>query len=76
MHQDKSVTVELERKNKEIIVTIQDQGEGFNWNDYISFSPERALAPNGRGIYIASKMFKKMEFLNNGSTVRCVAEAI
>lgn len=75
-NREKQVLVELERDQNSIAVTIRDQGNGFNWKNYLNFKPEQATSPNGRGIYIASKMFSTLEFLDEGRAVRCVAEGV
>lgn len=62
----------LERTQEEIILTIQDQGKGFNWEQYLDFDTERLTDPNGRGIAITKKMsFDSLEYQGCGNTVVC-----
>jgi hypothetical protein len=42
--------IALTRRDGGIYVVITDQGEGFEWQNYIKIDPERATRPNGRGI--------------------------
>ena len=51
--------------------TIEDEGEGFHWHDFLELAPERAFAPNGRGIALARQLaFDGLEYLGDGSTAR------
>lgn len=50
--------------------TITDQGEGFDWQRYLDFEPERAFDPNGRGIAMARQAsFATLEYLSGGNVV-------
>lgn len=49
---------------------IRDSGPGFNWRRFMDFDPERAFAPNGRGIALARQLsFPDLEFHGNGNEV-------
>lgn len=64
------VYVTLERTAAASIVTIADQGGGFDWRKYIEFSPERAFDLHGRGIAMSKAIsFDSLEYLGNGSSV-------
>jgi anti-sigma regulatory factor (Ser/Thr protein kinase) len=53
-----------------ITLTIRDEGDGFAWQKYLDFDPERAFDPNGRGIAMARMMsFDAVEYQGNGNTV-------
>lgn len=63
-------TVRVERLPESIRFTIVDQGEGFEWAKFLSFDPERAFDPNGRGIAMARMMsFSSLEYLGRGNAV-------
>ncbi|MDX1975557.1 MAG: response regulator [Rickettsiales bacterium] len=71
-YQDKFAILDYEAKEKELVVTIRDQGPGFNWQNYVDFSPDRATDPNGRGIAIAKiRSFPVMEYRGSGNEVIC-----
>lgn len=71
-NQDKEATLEFKRYPDYIIVTVTDQGNGFDWEDFMHVNPERAVSPNGRGIMMANYMsFDTMEYLGCGNKVRC-----
>lgn len=67
---ERQVEVSFEKSHELICITIQDQGAGFNWQDYLDFSPERAFDLNGRGIALAYKLsIDQLQYLGNGNTV-------
>lgn len=54
----------------EIRFTITDQGEGFDWQKFMEFDPERAFDPNGRGIAMAKAMsFSSLAYQGKGNIV-------
>lgn len=69
-YRDRSVEVIFQRLPDSLCFTIRDQGDGFNWREYLDFSPERAFDLHGRGIAMARKIsVDKLEFSGNGNTV-------
>jgi CheY-like chemotaxis protein len=51
-------------------ITISDDGPGFDWRGFLEVAPERAFAPNGRGIALARKLaFTQLEYLGEGNRV-------
>lgn len=64
--------LELQRFEREIIISIEDEGDGFDWERFMSLDPNRADAPNGRGIYLAGLDFDKLEYKGKGNRVVCV----
>lgn len=69
------VKVMMEKIGADCVVTIQDQGHGFNWSNYLDFSPERAFDLHGRGIAMSRLLgFDSMEYLGNGNTVVTVVK--
>lgn len=63
------VSVHLLREADGLSLTIQDQGQGFAWQDYLAFSPERVFDLHGRCIAMASTSFDAIEYRGNGNTV-------
>jgi len=71
-YKDKYATVEFERNISEITFTITDQGNGFDWHQYMEISPERAFDSHGRGIAMANSIsFDQIQYLDDGKKV-CV----
>lgn len=67
---DKVATIRLERKSDSVVFTISDQGNGFEWTKFLSFDPDRAFDPNGRGIAMAKMMsFATLEYQGQGNVV-------
>lgn len=66
----KLVTVHLRREANECVVLIADQGEGFDWTEFLDISPDRAFAPNGRGIAVSRQVaFSALSYLGKGNQV-------
>jgi CheY-like chemotaxis protein/anti-sigma regulatory factor (Ser/Thr protein kinase) len=64
------VNVALEKTANASSVTISDQGNGFDWRQYVEFSPERAFDLHGRGIAMSRAIsFDSLEYLGNGNSV-------
>lgn len=64
------VSVGFERSKDHINIFIQDQGDGFEWQQYLEFCPERSLDAHGRGIAMAKMMsFDILEYKGNGNEV-------
>ncbi len=66
---EKRVNVHYERNDQEIRFCVKDQGKGFNWETYQTYSIERMLDNHGRGIIIAQDAFDSLEYSDNGSRV-------
>jgi len=70
---DKLAKLTFEKKDGLIEITIEDQGEGFDWKPYLEMPLERAELPNGRGIALAKMTsFDSIEYLGNGNKVVCI----
>ncbi|MBF0100955.1 MAG: response regulator, partial [Desulfobacterales bacterium] len=73
----KNVEIHYKRNNEEIRFLIKDQGNGFNWAPYMSFSEERIFDIHGRGIAMANTMsFDSIQYLGNGNQVLAVVSLI
>ncbi len=72
-YKDREVVVEFERNANEVLFTIRDQGEGFDWRQYLEISPERAFDSHGRGIAMANTIsFDTIDYVGVGNEV-CVS---
>jgi serine/threonine-protein kinase RsbW len=54
----------------EVLITVQDEGEGFNGEVPDPRSPERRLLTHGRGLLIMRTLMDEVSFENNGTVVR------
>jgi CheY-like chemotaxis protein/anti-sigma regulatory factor (Ser/Thr protein kinase) len=60
--------IAITRRDGGIYVVITDQGEGFEWQNYIKISPERATQNCGRGIaHAATVCFDTLRYDHIGS---------
>ena len=74
-HADKQVVVIFEKKKKTCYLQITDQGEGFNWKQYLEFDPSRASHNHGRGIAMANMIaFDKVVYNEKGNQVTAVMQ--
>ena len=66
----KQVQVVVELTENELVATITDEGEGFNWECYLDFDPGRAFDSHGRGIAVAAHLcLDSINYIGNGSKV-------
>jgi CheY-like chemotaxis protein len=69
-NRNKRVTVTVCSAERLKRVTIVDEGPGFVWQEYLTISPDRAFAPNGRGIAVSKQMaFVELVYHGTGNTV-------
>ena len=74
-YQDRKVHVSFEKKEEGCVLVISDEGEGFDWKNYLQVAPERATYSHGRGIAMANMMsFDKLFFNEKGNTVTGVVQ--
>lgn len=67
---DKAVTVNFISNNSCIKITITDQGDGFDWQSYMDFDPNRIMDNHGRGIAVANKLsFSEVVYAGKGNVV-------
>ena len=65
-------SLHFEKKRNFIEITIEDEGDGFDWEPFMEISPERATLPNGRGIAVAKMIsFHSIEYIGKGNKVVC-----
>ncbi|WP_237262156.1 ATP-binding protein [Thiomicrorhabdus immobilis] len=71
-NQHKKVVVRVKRTAKYFEVIISDEGNGFDYENYLDYSENRATHSHGRGIMIANRLsFDSLEYRDSGSTVVC-----
>ena len=69
-NREKVVEVHIERHKVGVSFLIKDQGNGFNFQKYLAFDPDRITHTHGRGIAIANNIsFDRMEYLGCGNEV-------
>ena len=71
----KRVEVRFHKDAERISITIEDEGQGFEWRRFLTISPERVFHSHGRGIAMASKLsFDRLEFHDPGNRVTAILE--
>ena len=69
-NQQKLVNVDCQIQDGVVNYTVTDQGNGFNYREYLEVSTSRNLNMSGRGIAIARILsFDKLLFNNPGNQV-------
>lgn len=69
-HRDKQVEVRFDRSPERISIVITDRGPGFDWQRFLTISPDRIFHAHGRGIAMANLMsFDRLEYLAPGNRV-------
>ena len=69
-YKDRTVTVDFKRTVDTYVYTIRDEGDGFEWDEYMEISPERAFDTHGRGIAMAKMIsFSSVEYSGKGNVV-------
>lgn len=67
----REVSVVLEHLPGELVLTIADEGQGFDSEQYMAIAPERAFDPNGRGIALSRmSSFDSLQYLDKGNLLK------
>jgi CheY-like chemotaxis protein len=68
----KTAHVRLDRRETELVLTVTDEGAGFDWSRFVEFDVTRARDPHGRGIAMSRMVsFSEVTFLGSGNKVIC-----
>ena len=69
-YRDRMVQVSFAKKEDGCYLTTSDDGDGFDWQNYLQVNTERATHNHGRGIAMANMMsFNRLFYNNRGNTV-------
>ena len=70
-YRDRKVTVKMHKNDHKIDFLICDEGEGFEFADFLEMDPDRAFDNHGRGIAMSRLLsFDELEYLGKGNEVR------
>lgn len=70
---DKNVNLTLILEEKSIKFVVEDEGNGFDFNNLPDpTAPENLEKPGGRGIFLMQNLCDELNFLNEGRTVEMV----
>ncbi|HQA09147.1 MAG: response regulator [Zoogloea sp.] len=69
-NEHKVVRLKVRREVARWVFEIRDDGPGFDWRRFLDFDPERAFAPNGRGIALSRQLsFLSLTYIPPGNQV-------
>lgn len=69
-NRDKTVTVEYQVQDGNVSYTVRDQGQGFNYREFLKVNAARSLNTHGRGIAIARMLsFDDLDYREPGNQV-------
>lgn len=69
-YKDVCATIDILNKPDGVVYTITDQGDGFDWCDFMEFDASRVMDNHGRGIAMANQLyFSKLEYKGKGNVV-------
>jgi len=69
--EDKDVDILLTNDNSQLVLTVRDQGTGFDYKNIPDpTAPENIEKINGRGIFLMQRLSDHIEFLENGRIVQ------
>lgn len=74
-NKNKYASIDIVNDSGAITYTITDQGNGFDWSEFMEFDTTRVMDNHGRGIAMANKLyFSKLEYQGNGNVVTVMVE--
>ncbi len=74
-YQDRVVQVNFRKEASRIILTICDEGKGFDWQPYLEIQPERVFHLHGRGIAMARRIsFDSLDYKGCGNCVEATVK--
>lgn len=69
-YKNKWVHVQVNYSETKIVIKITDDGKGFDWEEYMEISPDRAFDLHGRGIAMSRMLsFDTLEYKSIGNEV-------
>ncbi len=69
----KKIFVSFEPHLKDLLFTVEDQGEGFDYDDLPDpTDPDNIDKPSGRGVFLMKHLADQVKFHNNGRKVELV----
>ncbi len=70
-NKNKWACISFEQDQNKITISIKDQGQGFDWHNYLELDPDRAFDNHGRGIAMAKMLsFDSIEYIGTGNKVK------
>lgn len=74
-NKNKYASIDVSNDTDGVTYTITDQGNGFDWKEFMEFDTTRVMDNHGRGVAMANKLyFHKVEYQGNGNIVTAKVE--
>ena len=74
-YKDVFASIDVTNDDNSVTFTIIDQGDGFEWDEFMEFNTSRVMDNHGRGIAMANQLyFSSLEYGGNGNTVKVMVE--
>ena len=74
-NRDKYASIEIFNDDDGVTFIITDEGEGFDWRNFLVFDAERVMDNHGRGIAMANQLyFTEVEYLDKGNKVKAYVQ--
>jgi hypothetical protein len=71
-HKTKCIKVHLQKNPTYIMVTVLDEGKGFDYSKFMNESVKKSTLQCGRGIYLAKFFsFDSLEYAGSGNIAKC-----
>jgi len=69
----KKVHVEIAKTEKKLIITVSDEGDGFDYDNIPDPTlPENIEKPDGRGVFVIRNLADELIFEDNGAKMQMV----
>lgn len=69
-NKDIYASIDVLNNSDKVTYTITDQGNGFDWDEFMEFDTTRVMDNHGRGIAMANQLyFSKLEYQGSGNIV-------
>lgn len=73
----REVRVTFAKEKEGFVLEIEDEGQGFAWQEFLQIAPERATHSHGRGIAMAKLLsFDRLHYNDKGNKVTAVVHNI
>jgi CheY-like chemotaxis protein len=70
-YSSRQVTIEMEKTDSHIYFKITDEGDGFEFSNFLEMDPDRAFDNHGRGIAMSRMLsFDTLDFIGKGNQVK------
>lgn len=67
---EKTVKLTADKNNQKIVITVEDEGEGFDFSHIPNpTTPENLMKTTGRGLYLMMTLTDNLVFTRNGAKV-------